>query len=114
MRDFKGQSFGDRLRNAAQAKQAMIRRAEKPSADDPDVIKRQEERRAIVAAREIRAEAKAKAAQELAERQAAELAEREAREKREARELADREVALAAEQKALRDARYAARKKRKA
>lgn len=114
MRDFKDNKLSERLQRAAQAKQAMLLRAEKPAADDPAELNRKAERQAIAAAREARIEAKARAARELAERNASESAEREALKKREIREIADREVASAAEQKALRDAKYAARKKRKA
>lgn len=114
MRDFRDKNFGDRLRTAAQAKQAMLLKAAKPSADDPAEIERRAARLAVATAREERIAAKARAAAELAEQKALELVEQAAREKREAREIADREVALAAEQKAIRDAKYAARKKRKA
>jgi hypothetical protein len=113
MKDFKDKTVSERLRNAAQAKQAMILRAGRPDANDPIAMQRRAERQAIVIAREARTEAKLRAAADLAERQASELAERAIQKKRETREMADREVASAAEQKALRDARYAARKKRK-
>jgi len=114
MKDFNDKNFGQRLNKAAEAKQAMLQRAKKPPADDPTVLQRKAEREAIVAAREARIEEKARAAVELAARQEAERIEREAEKKLKAREEADREVASHAEQKALRDARYAARKKRKA
>ena len=114
MKDFNDTNFGQRLNKAAEAKQAMLRRAQKPPADDPMVLQRKAEREAIVAAREARNEAKARAARELAALQEAERIEREANDKRAAREEADRAVATLAEQKAMRDARYAARKKRKA
>jgi hypothetical protein len=89
MKDFNDRNFGSRLTKATEARQAMLRRAERPAPDDPSVLKRKAEREAIAAAREARNEAKA-------------------------REEADLAVALQAEQKAQRDARYAARKKRKA
>lgn len=114
MRDFNDKNFGTRLLKATEAKQAMLRRAQKPAPDDPAVLKRKAERQAIVAAREARIEAKAREAHELAARQAAEHAEQAALKERMAREEADLAVALQAEQKAQRDARYAARKKRKA
>ncbi len=113
MRDFKD-NFGDRLRNSAQAKKAMLSKAARPSPDDPAEIERRAQRKAIVDAREARAAEKERLAKELAEKQALELAERAEQMKRDQREMADREVARAAEQKAQRDARYAARKKRKA
>lgn len=114
MKDFNDRNFGSRLTKATEARQAMLRRAERPAADDPSVLKRKAEREAIVAAREARNEAKARAALELAARQEAERLEEAAAKERKAREEADLAVALQAEQKALRDARYAARKKRKA
>lgn len=114
MKHFNDKNFGDRLQAAAKAKQAMLQRAAKPAADDPVVLQKKAERQAIVAAREARIEAKARAEAERAAREAAERIEREANAKREAREEADRQVALQAEQKAIRDAKYAARKKRKA
>ncbi|AHB48687.1 hypothetical protein W911_10250 [Hyphomicrobium nitrativorans NL23] len=107
-------NFGTRILKASEAKQAMLRRAQKPAPDDPTVLQRKAERQAIVAAREARKEAKAQAAIELAAKEAAERAEQEALKERLAREEADQAVALLAEQKAMRDLRYAARKKRKA
>jgi hypothetical protein len=114
MKDFNDKNFGQRLIKAQQARQAMLQRAQKPAADDPVVLERKAEREAIVAARDARNEAKARAALELAARQEAERIEQDAIDKRKAREEADRAVASQAEQKAMRDARYAARKKRKA
>ena len=118
MRDFKDKQLGDRLQNAAQAKQAMLRKLQSmPGADDPAVIARRAEQQAIAAAREARiaerAAAKVKAEAERAEREALEQTERAALELREAQSKAEHEAALAVEQKAARDARYAARKKRK-
>jgi hypothetical protein len=92
----------------------MLQRAQKPSPDDPMVVQQRAERQALVAAREARNEAKARAAVEQAARVEAELAEQAAISKRKAREEADLAVAAQAELKAARDARYAARKKRKA
>jgi hypothetical protein len=114
MKDFNGKSFSERLLKASEAKQAMLRRAQKPPSDDPTVLQRKAERQALVAAREARSEAKARAAMEHAAREEAEQIEQAAISKRKAREEADREVASQADQKAIRDARYAARKKRKA
>lgn len=114
MKDFNDKNFGQRLLKASEAKQAMLRRAQKPAPDDPTVLQRKAERQALVAARYARSEAKALAAIELAARQEAELAEQAATSKQKAREEADLAVASQAEQKAMRDARYAARKKRKA
>ncbi len=114
MKHFNDKFFGERLQKAAEARQAMLKRAQKPAADDPTVLQRTAERQAIVAAREARNEAKALAAQERVAREEAEKAEQEEIRKLKAREEADRAVAEQAEQKAARDARYAARKKRKA
>jgi hypothetical protein len=114
MKDFNDKNFGQRLNKAAEARQAMLQRAQKPPADDPMVLQRKAEREAIVAAREARKEAKARAAAELAARQEAERIEKVATDKLKAREEGDRAVASLAEHKAMRDARYAARKKRRA
>jgi len=143
MKGFKDKSFSERLSTAAEAKQAKLKLLlNKPAADDPAVLRRNAERQAIAAAREIRAAERAAAkraeqareaaaAAELAARQqreaeereaarraeeareAAEQVERAAREQREAAEKAEQAAALAAAQKAARDARYAARKARK-
>lgn len=114
MKDFDDKAFGSRLSKAAEAKQAMLQRAKKPASDDALVLQRKAERQALVVAREARNQAKAQAAVELKARQEAELAEHAALIKHRAREEADLAVASQSEQKALRDARYAARKKRRA
>ncbi|MBZ9742754.1 MULTISPECIES: DUF6481 family protein [unclassified Mesorhizobium] len=119
-------------RNAAtEAKKALLERFKsKPAADDPAVLARQAERKAILAAREIREAEKAKLKQEKLAREAAEKAQREAaaeaariaaeeaaeaeakvREAEETERIA-RLLADEAERKAKRDARYAARKQR--
>ncbi|WP_439542802.1 DUF6481 family protein [Hyphomicrobium sp.] len=113
MRDFKD-NLSDRLKTAAEAKKAMLSKAARPSPDDPAEIERRAQRQAIVEAREARAIEKAQTAKELAEQQALDIAARAEQKKRDEREMADLEVARAAEQKAIRDAKYAARKKRKA
>jgi hypothetical protein len=117
MKGFKEKSFSDRLSAAAAARQAALERfRSRPSADDPEVVKRREEREAIARAREQRAAERQAAreaeARERAERDAVEKAEREARERREAVEKLIRDAAEAAERKKQRDARYAARKAR--
>jgi hypothetical protein len=114
MKDFNDKNFGMRRVKALEAKQAMLQRAQRPPADDPMVLQRKAEREALVAAREARREAKARAAAEEAARAEAERIEQEAIKKIKAREEADQAVASQADQKAARDARYAARKKRKA
>ena len=119
-------------RNAAnEAKRALLERFKsKPAADDPAVLARQAERKAILEARAIREAEKARLKQEKLAREAAEKAEREAA--AEAARIAAEEAAAAeakirdaeenerisrlladeAERKAKRDARYAARKAR--
>ena len=119
-------------RNAAnEAKRALLERFKaKPAADDPVVLARQAERKAILEARAIREAEKARLKQERLAREAAEKAEREAaaeqariaaeeaaaseakvREAEETERIA-RLLADEAERKAKRDARYAARKAR--
>lgn len=119
MRNIKGNSLNDRLENKMQAKQALLERLKKmPKPDDPEVLARKAERAAAAErtrlARAERAAAKARAEQERLEREAEEKRAQAELEAKLAREEADRQVALLAEQKAARDARYAARKKRKA
>jgi hypothetical protein len=119
MRGFKEKTFKDRLSEAQSARQAALERFKaRPNPDDPEVIRRREERLAIAQAREVRdAERKARKEEEArlrAEQEAKEKLEREAREKREAIERVIREAAEAAERKKERDARYAARKARQA
>ena len=119
-------------RNAAnEAKRALLERFKsKPAADDPAVLARQAERKAILEARAIREAEKARLKQEKLAREAAEKAERDAA--AEAARIAAEEAAAAeakirdaeenerisrlladeAERKAKRDARYAARKAR--
>ena len=119
MRDFKGQSLTDRLKNSNTAKQALIQKMrEAPKPDDPEVMAQRAAKAAQVAANKVergrrQAETAAAAGAEAvaeAAAQAAKLAESE----RKKREETDKIVALLADQKAARDARYAARKKGKA
>lgn len=113
MRGFKEPKFADRQKAAQDARRALLEKFRaQPGADDPEVVKRREEREAIAARREeARLEREAAKAEEkrLAEEAAAAEAARVARE---AEEAAERLAALEAEQKAKRDARYAARKSR--
>jgi hypothetical protein len=119
MRDIKGNSLADRQQNANKAKQALLEKMRAaPRPDDPEVVAQRAAKSALLAAnkaeRERRRAEKAAAIQAEAERAAAaEAAEREAAERKK-REEADKIVTLLAEQKAARDARYAARKTRKA
>src|SRR5262245_39606458 len=98
MKGFKEKTFADRLQEAADARKAALERfRSRPPADDPEVIKKREERMAIAAAREAR-EAERRAAKEAeaaeqAEREATERAEREARERRDAIEKVIRDAA---------------------
>jgi hypothetical protein len=119
MRGYKDQKLDERLARAAEARQKALEKFKaRPGPDDPAVVARAAERKAIADAREerekARAEVKAKEAAERAEREAKEKVERDAREKREAIEKVIRDAAEAAERKAERDRRYAARKARQA
>ncbi|MFT7574957.1 MAG: hypothetical protein ACI9XZ_001328 [Alphaproteobacteria bacterium] len=118
MRNLKGNSLNDRLENKNLAKQALLERLKKmPKPDDPEVIARKAERAAAAERRRVaKVEREAAKVQEERERLEREAEERRAQaelEARQVREEADRQVELLAEQKAARDARYAARKKRK-
>src|SRR6266478_5866090 len=114
MSGFKEPSFADRQKAAQQARQDILNKFRaKPGLDDPAVRQRQAEREAQAAER-----AKARLAREAAKaekiaREAEEAAQAAAQLAREKEEAAAREVAIEAERKAARDARYAARKKRK-
>jgi regulator of protease activity HflC (stomatin/prohibitin superfamily) len=84
MKGFKEKTFSDRLQEAADARKAMLERFKsRPASDDPDVLKRREERLKIAAAREERAAVrraqKEEEARIRAEQEAIERAEREAR-----------------------------------
>jgi hypothetical protein len=118
-------SFTDRKQHAAEAKKKLLEKFKTaPKLDDPELAAKRAEREAIAAARETRrlererlnAETQArKAAERLAREEAAlaaEQAEIAAREAEEKLEL-ERHVAEEAAKKAERDARYAARKKRR-
>ncbi|MET0941511.1 MAG: DUF6481 family protein [Mesorhizobium sp.] len=121
----------ERRNAASEAKKALLAKFNsRPSDDDPAVLARKAERKAILEARAIREAEKEKLKQERLAREAAERAKREAA--AEAARLAAEEAARAeanqreaeeteriaslltdeAERKAKRDARYAARKAR--
>ena len=114
MSGFKEPSFADRQKTAQQARQNILNKFRaKPGHDDPLVQQRQAEREAQAADR-----AKAKLARDAAKaekkvRDAEAAVQAAAQFAREKEEAAAKEVALEAERKAARDARYAARKKRK-
>jgi hypothetical protein len=114
MSGFKEPSFADRQKAAQEAKKNILNKfRSQPGVDDPAVIQRRVEREEQAAER-----TKAKVVREAAkveqkrrdEEAAAQAAVQLAREKQEA---AAKEAALETERKAARDARYAARKKRK-
>jgi hypothetical protein len=114
MSGFKEPSFADRQKAAQEARKNILNKfRSQPGPDDPAVKQRQAEREAKAVER---AEAKVareavKAEQKRREEEAAvEAVAQLAREKEEA---AAKEVALEAERKAARDARYAARKKKR-
>jgi Family of unknown function (DUF6481) len=107
MSGFKEPSFADRQKAAQEARQNILNKfRSQPGVDDPAVAQRRAERAKAKLAREA-----AKAEQNRREQEAA--AEAAARIVREKEEAAAREAALEVERKAARDARYAARKKRK-
>ena len=114
MSGFKEVSFADRQKAAQQAKKNILDKFRaQPGADDPAVKQRQAEREAQAATRakvKLARDAEKAAKQAEDARLAEEAVAAAAREKQEA---AAREIALQAERKAARDARYAARKKRK-
>jgi hypothetical protein len=117
MKSFKEQGLSERLERQAKARQAILDKFKsRPGPDDPEVVKRNEERARVAEARAIRdqerAERKAKEEAERAARAAVEKAERERAAKRAAIEAVIRGEAIMAEQKAKRDRRYAARKAR--
>ena len=114
MSGFKEPSFADRQKAAQEARQNILNKfRSQPGADDPAVAQRRAEREAKAAE-----QAKAKLAREAAKaesklREAEAAAQAAAQLAREKQEAAAKEVALEADRKAARDARYAARKKRK-
>ncbi len=111
----KQNSFDDRRQTSASAREAMLTRFRaRPAGDDPAVLARQAERRAIAVAREERAQERETQRRLEAERQAAlvaaELAAEAARKAAEIEAAAERARLAQAKQKEERDARYAARK----
>ncbi len=119
---FKGNKFEDRASAAAAAKRALVEnfKAAKPAPDDPAVLARQAERRAIAEARDIRAAERKKLKEAEDQKRIAEdvariEAERLRAEEEAARiaEAAARDEAIKAQRKAERDAKYAARKARR-
>lgn len=121
MAGFKGSKFTDRAEAATAARKAMLEKFHaKPAPDDPAVLARAAERKAIVEARAVRAAERrriqeAEEARRAAEEQArlAELAAQAEAEAQRKAEQAIRDEEIKAQRKALRDARYAARKARR-
>lgn len=128
---YREKDFHERRNAAIDAKKALLEKFKaRPPADDPQVVARQAERKAILEARAIREAEKERLKQERLAREARERAEREAieaearriaedaaREEAKKREAEENEriarvLAEEAERKAKRDARYAARKAR--
>jgi len=114
MSGFKEPGFADRQKAAQEARKNLLNKFRaQPAPDDPTVLQRRAEREAIAARREEARQAREIALAEqkrIDEEAAAAEAIRLAREKE---EEAERLAALELEQKAKRDARYAARKKKK-
>src|ERR1700753_3280895 len=107
-------NFDDRISAAAAAKQALLERFRaRPSADDPTVVARQAELKAIADARDARAAERRAAKEAERARLAAEEAARKAAEQEVARQARIRAMEEEAARKAERDRKYAARKARK-
>jgi hypothetical protein len=114
MSGFKEPGFADRQKAALEARKMILNKFQsQPGPDDPAVKARQAKREALAAERDKAKQAReaAKAERQRAEAEAAAAAA--AQLLREKEEALARHAALEAEQKALRDMRYAARKKKK-
>jgi hypothetical protein len=128
---YREKDFHERRNAASDARKALLEKFKtRPPSDDPKVLAKQAERKAILEARAIREAEKERLKQERLAREARERAEREAieaearrvaeeaaREEAKRRESEENEriarvLADEAERKAKRDARYAARKAR--
>ena len=112
---FKDKSLTDRMSDKAAAKQAQLQKLRaRPALDDPTVVARAAERKAVAEARAERQAARALAAEQAriaqAEREAAEEAARALAAERAEQERIAREAAIEEEKKRARDLRYAARK----
>lgn len=115
MKDYKDNALKERLGNAARGKAALRERVKAlPGASDPGVIERKAAREEIAEARQRRVEARKQDEKDRLAKAEEERTERDAQDARQVKLTADLEVARMSEQKAQRDARYAARKKRKA
>jgi hypothetical protein len=114
MSGFKEPSFADRQKAAQEARKSILNKFRtQPGPDDPAVKARQAEREALAAkrAKSTLAREAAKVEQKRLDEAAAVAAA--AQLLREKEEALARQAALEADQKAERDARYAARKKKK-
>jgi hypothetical protein len=114
MRSF-NKTLTERRADAAAAKQAMLQKLkERPGPDDPAVIARAAERKAIAEARDARMQARAAAAEQARIEEAARLAEEERQRVIAAQEAEEERLLMVAAdeeaKKRARDARYAARK----
>lgn len=111
---FKEKTFSDRLQLANEAKKAALEKFRaKPAADDPGLLARQAERARANVEREKR-QAERKVAREVEAAREAEAARLQAIEAAAAvARQAEEAAAKLVTDKAARDARYAARKKRK-
>lgn len=117
----KTDTFANRQTSAAEAKRKVLEKFKaQPAADDPVVIARLAAQKLAGEARALRQAEAQRRAEEKAAAIAAEKAAIAAQKQREAEEAAQavidakrRAAELLVEQKAARDARYAARKKRK-
>lgn len=117
MKAFKDSNFNDRLATAEAAKSAALARF-RARAEDPAVAEQRAARALAAAERQRLAAERAEARrveqeQHAAQAAAEELAARTEHEARQAREI-DEQIAIEAQRKKDRDARYAARKARKA
>ena len=118
MKNFKDNDPSFRREKANAARQANLAQfRDKLRPDDPAMLERAAARRAVAEARDVRQKERAVARKAQHEREAAELAARKAAEVIEQAARAEREKLDSAQRlielKEARDARYAARKKRK-
>jgi Family of unknown function (DUF6481) len=114
MSGFKEPGFADRQKAAQEARKNLLNKfRSQPAPDDPAVLQRRAEREAIAARREEARQAREVALAEQKRRDEEAAAAEAIRIAREKDEEVERLAALEVEQKAKRDARYAARKKKK-
>jgi Family of unknown function (DUF6481) len=114
MSGFKEPGFADRQKAAQEARQNILKKfRSQPALDDPEVTKRRAEREAHAADRANARLAREAAKAEQKAREAEAAAQAAAQLAREKEEATAKEAALEADRKAARDARYAARKKKR-